>query len=384
MKTAHLRRLAVALALSASSLALAGPCPTKTGEFPGAEWPDKTAETAAKKAAAIATLEQDVFTLEEPDAARKGYRTDSLVIIKDGAIVYERYARGYDATKRHISWSVGKSFSSTLVGIAEMKGALKLSDSICVHLPEYAGKPVCDITVKDVITFGTGFNWQEEYEKSSYQQSSVISMLYGVGHQDQLAHVLGTSIGAKPGTRWMYSTGDAHLAAAIAKRAFVKHGEGPKASWSLLFDAIGMKKVTFEEDAKGTPLGGSMVYATPRDFARFGYLFLKDGCWDGRRVVPEGWVTTATTPSDVYVSGSPAVETTPAGYMWWLNQAIASKSQPAPWPGVPGDAYAALGHWGQRIVVIPSENVIIVRTGDDRDESMPLEKFVPQALEVTR
>lgn len=372
-------RALVTATLALSSAALAQTCPTRAS-WPTTDWPK---QEVTGKAAQVKALEDFAFTLIGTDGERKGFRTDGLVIIKNGVIVYERYGRGYDETKRHISWSVAKSFSSALVGIAVKEGVLSLDDSICVHLPEYSGLKQCAIRVKDAITFGTALDWQEEYENQSYQVSSVISMLFGVGHQDQLWHIINHKLVGEPGKVWSYSTGDAELASALAKRALSKK-HGNDAFWKLLFDPIGMSKTAFEEDAKGTPLGGSMVYATPRDFAKFGYLFLNDGCWNGQRLVPEGWVKASTTPSDAFVLAAPENEKTPSGYAWWLNQAVPSQSKPKPWADVPGDTYAALGHWGQRIIVVPSEDVVIVRTGDDREGSIDVNELTKLALEVTR
>jgi CubicO group peptidase (beta-lactamase class C family) len=152
------------------SIALAQTCPTRAS-WPTEEWPRNPVNTTAK-AAEIKALEDYAFTLVGKDSERLGYRTEGLVIIKNGAIIYERYGRGFDETKRHLSWSVAKSFSSALVGIAVKQGALRLEDSICEHLSEYQGTPQCAITVKDAITFGTALGWQEEYEDQSYQVSS--------------------------------------------------------------------------------------------------------------------------------------------------------------------------------------------------------------------
>ena len=373
-----MRALLVALTLS-SSLALAQNCPTRP-TWPTTEWPKNL---AAGKETQIKALEDFAFTLTGKDSERLGYRTEGLVIIKNGAIVYERYARGFDETKRHLSWSVAKSISSALVGVAVKQGVLELDDGICQYLSEFEGSPQCAITVKDAITFGTALGWQEEYEDQSYQVSSVISMLFGSGHRDQLKHILTHKLVAEPGKRWSYSTGDAELASALAKRALAK-GLGKDVFWKLLFDPIGMPRATFEEDAKGTPLGGSMVWATPRDFAKFGYLFLNDGCWAGERILPEGWVAASTTPSDVFVATAPDDEKTPSGYSWWLNRPVPSQNKPMPWPDIPEDTYAALGHWGQRIIVVPSQDVIVVRVGDDRDGSIDVNELAKLSLAVTR
>jgi CubicO group peptidase (beta-lactamase class C family) len=373
-------RALLALAALASSAAFAqSSCPTRPS-WPTTEWPQNLVDNTAK-AAAIKDLEDYAFTLVGADKERKGYRTNALLIIKNGAIVYERYARGYDETRRHISWSVAKSVTSALVGVAQGEGLLSLDDSICETVTEYAGSDKCAITVRDAITFGTGLDWQEEYENSTYQVSSVLAMLFGEGHRDQLKHILDHRFAAEPGKTWRYSTGDAELASVIAKRALAR-AHGQDGFWKVLFDPIGMTSAVVEEDLHGTPLGGSMVFATPRDFAKFGFLFLNDGCWNGQRILPEGWVPASTRPSDVFKGFASVTEDTPSGYSWWLNTTVPPRMKP--WPDAPDDAYAALGHWGQRVIVVPSADVVIVRTGDDRAGSLPSNELIKFSLAVAR
>src|SRR3954469_18661390 len=127
--------------------------------YPGKEWPLHLSD----KKDAIAALESYAFTLTGTDDQRLGLRTDSLLIIKNGVIVYERYARGYDASKRHISWSVAKSVTSALTGVAVQKGALTLDQSICDFVTA-ANADQCRIKVQDLIQFSSGIDWAESYE----------------------------------------------------------------------------------------------------------------------------------------------------------------------------------------------------------------------------
>jgi CubicO group peptidase (beta-lactamase class C family) len=364
--------------------------------WPTQAWPEALLK-ADMKVAEVKALEDFAFTLEGKPEERLGYRTNGLVVIKNGAIVYEKYARGWDASKRHLSWSVAKSISSTLVGVAVQQGLMDVNDSVCKHLTEYAGDPVvCAITVKHFLEFGSGLQWQEEYEDRSYQVSSVIAMLFGTGRRDQVRHVLTHRKLHEPGSMFAYSTGDAHVVSTLAKRALTgKHGAN--AFWSQLFDTVGMPSTVFEEDITGNPLGGSFVYATPRDFAKVGFLMLNDGCWADQRLVPVGWVQKATAVSDTFraargdCSGTRApadtfqlpCEDTPNGYMWWLNRPPAAGIE-KPWKDAPDDTYAALGHWGQRIIVIPSEDLVIVRVGDDRQGSIPVNELVKFVLPLVR
>jgi len=208
-------------------------------------------------------------------------------------------------------------------------------------------------------------------------------MLFGVGHRDQLKHILTHRRAAPPGTRWHYSTGDSEVAATVAKRA-LERNVGANPFWTVLFDKIGMSRIVVEEDAKGTVLGGSHVFATVRDFARFGYLFLNDGCWNGERLLPEGWVAASTTVSELFKTGSTPEQEEPSGYSWWLNRPVPEQGKPKRWPDLPDDTYAADGHWGQIIAVVPSEDLVVVRVADDRNDSVDLNTLVSLALEVVR
>jgi CubicO group peptidase (beta-lactamase class C family) len=340
---------------------------------------------ATQRAAEIAALEQYAFTLTGTDAERQGLRTDSLLIVKNGQIVYERYARGWDASKPHIAWSVSKSVTSALAGVAVQRGIASVDDKInrfvTVSNPDPRAQ---DVTIRHLLEFGSGFDWRESYEHESYQVSSVLAMLYGVGHQDAVRFVTSHPLRDAPGTSWDYSTGDSTLLASVISAAMVP-GFGEDFAHQVLFDPIGMKSAVLERDPRGGRFGGSYVYATAQDFARFGYLYLNDGCWNGTRLLPPGWVTSSTTVAPAYRVKVVHPESEPNGWQWWLNQAVPEQGLNAlPWPDSPGDAYAAEGHWGQRIIVIPSQDLVIVRTGDDRNATQQLNDLIPLCLAVAR
>lgn len=377
MRTVSLTPIALLLCAAAAS---AAPCPTRPS-WPTDEWPSRVEETAVSKAEQIRALEDYAFTLTGADVERNGIRTDGLLIIKSGTIVYERYARGFDETKRHISWSVAKSITSTMTGLAVARGALTVSDSICRHLSGLRDE-LCPITVKHLLEFGSGLHWQETYEDLGYQGSSVISMLFGAGHRDWAKWVTDRPVDHPPGTFFNYSTGEATLLAEVVRRA-VEPELGARWPQTLLFERIGMKSAVLQRDVKGTPAGGSHVFATPRDYARFGYFILNDGCWEQQRLLPEGWVQKATTLSETFKAGHAASDTWTNGFMWWLNQPAADGAE-APFVGAPADMFSAIGHWGQYVVVVPSRDVVIVRTGDDRNEDISLGRLTALALEVAQ
>lgn len=358
-------------------------CPSRE-HWPTAGWPSAQAEVAEAHAAEIKALEDYAFTLVGQDADRKGIRTDAVVIVQGGKLIYERYARGFDATKRHLSWSVSKSVTNALTGIAQGLGALALDDSICRHVKS-AGGDACRVTVKNLLEFASGFDWKEVYEDESNQASSVLAMLYGVGRRDMAAFVASHALRNEPGTTYRYSTGDATLLAGVVDAA-LRPAHGDNFAFDLLFDPIGLTSATFERDGKGVFVGGSYFYATARDLAKFGFLFLNDGCWDGQRILPEGWVFDSTQVSAPYLNRREEADNEYVeGRQWWLNRPSPDAPHVLPWPDVPGDAYAARGHWGQSAAVIPSLDLVVVRYADDRESgAFDFNHFLKLAIAVGR
>ena len=360
--------LFLATALVFAQPAQAADCPAPPNGWPTEDWPDARAEVAAAKAAQIQALEDYAFTLQGKDAERKGLRTDGVVIIHKGRVVYERYGRGFDASKRHLSWSMSKSFTSALVDIAEKRGALSLDD--------------CAITVRNLMEFASGLDWREDYENGgSYQTSSVLAMLYGEGRQDMVSFITAHERSDAPGTSWRYSSGDATLLAGVLD-SVLRPELGRDWPWVLLLDELGMKSATWERDGKGVVVGSSYLHATPRDLAKFGYFYLRNGCWAEEQILPVDWVARSTQVSEPiklksYERGRDDVQ----GWQWWLNRYIPGvQEDELPFPSVPEGAFAARGHWGQSMSIIPSKELIVVRTADDRDGSFSLDTFLKLAL----
>jgi CubicO group peptidase (beta-lactamase class C family) len=347
---------------------VAHPCPDDRS-FPGADWPagELAPRPGSPRAEAIAALDAYAFTLAEPDAARRGIRTDGLLVIHRGVVTYERYGRGFGPATRHLAWSVSKSVTAALAGAAVQAGDVAPDDSICAYL-ETAPRRHCQITVHHLLEWCSGLDWTESYEHRTHQASSVLAMLYGVGRADMAAFVLGHDVRTAPGVQWAYSSGDSVVLAAVLGAA-VGARLGREWPWPLLLDRLGMASAVFERDAAGTYVGSSHFYATPRDLARVGWLYLNDGCWAGERILPHGWVAATTTIAGALRAGSPFRSPGDVtGWGWWLNRPLPEVGEAAPpWPGVPEDAFFAQGHWGQLVVVIPSLELVIVRTGDDRE-----------------
>lgn len=353
-------------------------CPD-VAAWPAGEWPEARARADVE---AVAALEAYAFPpgASGSDGERAGVRTDGVVILQGGAILYERYARGYGVDSPHLLWSVTKSYTNALAGIAVARGALNLSHSIC----DYVRSPrvdSCAITPRDLLAFSSGLDWAETYEGEPPTASSVVAMLYGEGAVDMAAFTAGHPMRDSAGTTYAYSSGDTNLLAAVIGAA-MEPDYGRGYPWDLLFEPLGMGAVTWERDGAGTLVGSSYLYMTPRDMARFGWFLRADGCVGDQRILPEGWVAWSTEVTDAIRREAIGREDGDVqGRQLWLNQPVPEAGQDErPWPSAPEDTYAARGHWKQSIAVVPSRDMVIVRTADDRDGSFDYDRFLGLAL----
>lgn len=344
--------------------------------WPGNEWKTREPGPAGMNTDALKKLDKWAFTLSENQKERKGIRTDGLLVIKNGMIVFEKYGRGYTKDNKHLAWSVTKSFVNALVGIAVQEEKLNLDMGAWEKFPILNQPDKKAITIRHLLNMSSGLYWQEDYEYSPLK-STVVAMLYTRGRQDMASFAASRNMRYPPGTNVYYSSGDTNILMGLLKNTLSKD-EYQSWPWDKLFDRIGMKDVTWERDASGSFVGSSYIYATPRDLARFGYLYATDGVWKGQRILPVGWVDFTRTPA-------PAHATTPVNdknlkyqksAQWYTNLNIPKTEYTTPWPDAPKDTFAATGHWGQYIFVIPSLELVVVRTGDDRDGSFDINEFL--------
>jgi CubicO group peptidase (beta-lactamase class C family) len=352
-------------------------CPERD-TWPTKDWAQGTLPAGREQA--LKAFEDYAFTLDGKDEDRNGVRTDGVVIIHRGRLVYERYARGFKADQRHLGWSMSKSITNALTALAVGHGVLSLDDSICKHV-KATNEAACAIKVRDLLAFGSGLDWLEGYEKNgTLQSSSVLAMLYGEGRRDMVAFITSHAMRDKPGTSWEYSSGDATLLAGVVEAAMrPRFGEGWE--WKLLFEPVGARSAIFERDGKGTLVGSSLMHATPRDWAKLGFLFLNDGCWEGQRLLPEGWVArSVAVPENLKQKRVDWEAGDVNGWQLWLNRPVPGFQDARPWPDAPEDAYAMRGHWGQSVTVIPSLELVVVRMSDDRKKAFDLNTFLARAI----
>lgn len=335
--------------------------------WPTEDWPAVSPEHAGMDPAALARLDAYVFRRDGDDEDRRGQRTDALLIVRDGAIVHERYARGYHRDTRIRTWSVSKSLAGTLIGVAVGEGRMELDAPVAHYYPPLDRGRHRDIRVTDLLRMSSGLDWHETYEGAPFF-SSVLAMLYGRGRADMAGFAASHALAHAPGTWWNYASGDTNLLMA-ALRGTMSEDEYAAYPWRALFDRVGMTSVVWERDRAGTFVGSSYLYATARDLARWGFLMLNDGVWDGARILPEGWVRYMldTAPSYFRTEMRPGELDTTPGAQVYLNHGDPARDIPPPWPGAPADTFSASGHWGKSIFVIPSLDLIVVRMGDDRE-----------------
>lgn len=286
------------------------------------------------------------FTEPNPKRLR---RTRAIVVLHDGEIVAEQYAPGFDAGIRLPGWSMAKSVLNALVGILVGEKRLSLQDAAL--LPQWQHPdPRAAITLEDLLRMRSGLKFSEVYSDFS---SDVIEMLFN--QTDTAGYAARQPLRFTPGKTWSYASGTSNILSAIIRRTV---GDRAYFGWprESLFDPIGMTSATLEPDAAGTFVCSSFMFATARDWARFGQLFLQDGVWDGRRILPVDWVTFSTTPTSPSLSGN-------FGAHWWLKLGPEIGGGTDAAARIPRDAFFAIGHEAQTLTVIPSQRLVAVRLG---------------------
>jgi CubicO group peptidase (beta-lactamase class C family) len=266
--------------------------------------------------------------------------TQGVVVLRRGKLVAEWYAEGRDADSFGASWSMAKSFTSALIGIALEEGAIpSLDQPVADYIPEWVGTDHEDITLEHLLTMSSGLDWIESYSADG-GPSDVIDMVMA---SEPLTVAIDQPILHPVGTVFNYSSGDTMMLSRVIEDATgMSVGEYAEAK---LFSRIGIAPADWWRDVGGTTLTYCCLDMSSRDFARFGQLFLDGGRWNGKQVVPASWVTASTTPSPAYVG---------YGYKWWLTGKTSA---------LPDDTYSARGHDGQFIYVVPSLELVVVRNG---------------------
>lgn len=316
--------------------------------WPSREWPVGAIPDGVDGAALEAVI-ADTFAEPQPSATT---RTHDLLIVHRGRIVAERYAPEFGPHNTQPSWSMAKSILHAIVGVLVREGALDISAPAPVAAWQSPEDERGRITLDSLLHMTSGLRFTEDYVNDDV--SDVIKMLFRPGHDDMAAFAASFPAESPPDRVFNYSSGTTNIISGIVKTLT---GGGERYREFLqreLFRRIGMTSPIPRFDASGSWIASSFCFCTPRDFARFGLLYLRDGVWDGERILPRGWVDYARTPAPV----QPAETDLGYGAHWWLlNDDLGS--------------FAANGYAGQHIVLVPPLDLIIVRNGDTLAERRP-------------
>jgi len=276
---------------------------------------------------------------------------DSVLVIRNGYIVLEMYPSyldygfttipKYNENMTHILHSVTKSFTSALIGIAIQQGLIegvnqKVVDFFPSRTIENLDSRKQNMTLKHLLTMTTGFEWDEWSYPYTDSRNMLIQM---INSGDAVQFMLNRPMLSNPGEEWIYCTGASHLLSAILTQ--VSGYRALQFAREFLFGPLGIARAFWPPDSQGINYGGSELRITPRAMAKFGFLYLNNGTWDGQQIVPADWVINSTIPHFNLAS---------YGYQWWLN----------PSAGL----YHANGVYGQEIFIVPNQNLVVVFTGD--------------------
>ncbi len=338
-----------------------GPRPERgAGPWPEGEGPvdpsrvDPRIDRQAMEAAVAAAFDEP-----DPDNLR---RTRAVVVVYRGQLVAERYAEGFNKDTPLLGWSMTKSATNAVIGALVFQGRLDIHKPAPV--PEWASDERAAITTDMLLRMSSGLDFDEGYGP----YGGATAMLFA--RHDAAAEGADHGLAHAPDEAWSYSSGTTNILSRIARHTIGDDAVYLAYPRVAIFDPIGATSAVMETDPSGTFVGSSFLYMTARDWARFGLLFARDGVWQGRRLLPEGWAAAACTPTPKAPQGQ-------YGAQWWTNAGDPPGSANRPYPSLPVDTCSAQGFETQRIMIIPSLDLIVVRLGLTRNSGdFDVDRFV--------
>jgi len=274
----------------------------------------------------------------------KNKRTRSVIVIYKNKIIAEKYADGFNKNSRILGWSMTKSITGTLFGILQKQGEFDIMKP--APISEWKSDERSKITTNDLLHMNSGLEWEEDYGKIS----DVTKMLFQ--EEDMSKAQIDKPLVGKPNNTWNYSSGTTNLLSGILRKQFKTHQEYLDFWYTNLLDKIGMNSAIIETDMAGNFVGSSYGWATTRDWAKFGLLYLHKGNWNGEQLFDESWAKYVGTPTNTSNGNY--------GAQFWLNAG-------GRFPNVPKDMFFASGFQGQMVAIFPSNDLVIVRMGLKED-----------------
>lgn len=294
----------------------------------------------------------------------EGTETTAVVVMKDGAVVAEKYREGFDAETPQRTWSVAKSIAATVIGAAVHDGFVDVNDPTGLEVWSSPADPRGNITLENLLHMSSGLT-------SPTAGNRTDDIYFGGGRV--VDHAITNRLVAEPGSRWRYANNDTMA----AMRALREHMNDDQQYieypfWRVLLP-LGMERTFLETDWNGDFVMSSQVWTTARDLARIGLLYLNDGVWEGERILPKGWADYVATPAPAQPPLTRADGSQIPGYgaQFWL---FGERH------GLPEGTYAAQGNRGQYLVIIPSRNVLVVRRGFDDGGGFDIAGFTADVL----
>lgn len=301
--------------------------------------------------------------------AKKRWSTNALLIIKQDQILFERYYNGFKKDQKQRLWSISKSFSSALIGVALKKGLLSLETKASEYFDNMKEKTKSTINVRHLLEMSSGLKWIEGYELNPFK-SHVVAMLYLLhkSGKNMPSYVAKRTATHRPGRVFHYSSGETNLLLALLKRSLGNQEIYNDFPWKELFIPIGISDATWEQDLKGNLVGSSYLYLKARDLARLGRLYLEKGTWQNKEVISKRFVANSLKPSSASCQSLPISKKFQYsyGYQWWLNGGCSENPDRKAFKDLPSNTFFALGHHGQIMAVFPDLKAIAIRLGADK------------------
>ncbi|MBC7606753.1 MAG: serine hydrolase [Burkholderiales bacterium] len=295
----------------------------------------------------------DAFDL----AGEKKKRTRSVIVVYKDQIIAEQYETGFDKNSKILGWSMTKSITSALFGVLQKQRKLDIYKPAPVA--QWQNDARAKITINDLLHMNSGLEWEENYEKIC----DATQMLFQARDMPQCQRRKPAKFA--PNSHWYYSSGTTNLLSGILRNQFQTHQQYLDFWYSALIDKIGMHSMVVETDMAGNFVGSSYGWATTRDWAKFGLLYLHKGNWNGAQILDESWVDYSATPTNTSHGNY--------GAHFWLNAG-------GKFPNVPRDFYYCSGFQGQMIAIIPSLNLVIVRLGLKEDPDFGFNAFLSNVI----
>jgi CubicO group peptidase (beta-lactamase class C family) len=271
---------------------------------------------------------------------QKRNQSRAVIVIYKDQIIAEKYADGFNKDSRLLGWSMTKSILSTVFGVLQHQGKINVQDK--APIDSWQNDERKNITINNLLQMNSGLEWDENYDEIS----DATKMLFL--DRDMTKMQENKPLVGKPNESWNYSSGTTNLLSGILRSQFKTHQEYLDFWYSDFIDKIGMSSMVLEADLSGNYVGSSYSWATARDWGKFGLLYLKNGNWNGAQLFTKDWVAYITTPT-------PTSNGT-YGAQFWLNAENHFKD-------VPKNMYYADGFQGQRVYVLPDQDMVIVRFG---------------------